>query len=36
MKWLPTEIVNYIFEYTDSGLYLTYCNKTNQHLFKMN
>uniref|UniRef100_A0A6C0CP63 F-box domain-containing protein n=1 Tax=viral metagenome TaxID=1070528 RepID=A0A6C0CP63_9ZZZZ len=35
MKWLPIEIVNYIFEYTDSGLYLTYCNKTNQHLFKI-
>jgi hypothetical protein len=34
--WLPIEIVNYIFDYTNTGLYLIYCNKQRKHLLRIN
>ena len=34
--WIPLEIVNYIMEYANNGLYLVYCTKYKKHMFKIN
>jgi hypothetical protein len=35
MKWLPIEIVNHILDYTNTGLYLVYCQKNKCHMLKI-
>ena len=34
--WIPPEIVNYIMEYANNGLYLMYCTKYKKYMFKIN
>lgn len=35
MIWLPIEIVNYILEYSDIGIYMIYSKKFKQHLMRI-
>lgn len=34
--WIPIELVNYIMEYANNGVFLKYCKKNQQHIFKIN
>ena len=35
MKWLPIEIVNYILEYSDIGIFMIYSKKFKKHFMRI-